>query len=128
MFWFQIQHHNADLRPLLKCLICSRPHDQPAFASEFTSPRTLLHRWTVPVALVGVIAIVGGTFLAKRRAWARWLVLAWLDEMRRVRRIAYRVRQLQHLYRSFATDGKARWQNDTLRQPLRIAIEKLLIY
>lgn len=49
------------------------------------------------------------------------------DEMRRVQRIAYRVRQLQQLYRGFATDSKARWQSDMLWQPLRIAIEKLLI-
>jgi hypothetical protein len=47
--------------------------------------------------------------------------------MRRVQRIAYRVRQLQHLYRGFASDSKERWQTDTLWQPLRIAIEKLLI-
>ena len=49
------------------------------------------------------------------------------DEMRRVRRTAYRVRQLQQLYRGFAIDSKALWQTDTLWQPLRIAIEKLLI-
>jgi toluene monooxygenase system protein E len=49
------------------------------------------------------------------------------DEMRRVQRIAYRVRQLQHLDCCFATDSKVRWQTDTLWQPLRIAIEKLLI-
>jgi toluene monooxygenase system protein E len=49
------------------------------------------------------------------------------DEMRRVQRIAYRVRQLQHLYPGLATDSKALWQTDTLWQPLRIAIEKLLI-
>ena len=49
------------------------------------------------------------------------------DEMRRVQRIAYRVRQLQHVYPDFATDSKARWQADPMWQPLRIAIEKLLI-
>lgn len=49
------------------------------------------------------------------------------DEMRRVQRLAYRVRQLQNVYPGFATDSKARWQTDTLWQPLRIAIEKLLI-
>ena len=49
------------------------------------------------------------------------------DEMRRVQRIAYRVRQLQRIYPGFATDSKARWQNDTLWQPLRVAIEKLLV-
>lgn len=49
------------------------------------------------------------------------------DEMRRVQRIAYRVRQLQHVYGDFAGDSKARWQSDALWQPLRMAIEKLLI-
>jgi toluene monooxygenase system protein E len=49
------------------------------------------------------------------------------DEMRRVQRIAYRVRQLQQLYRGFAIDSKARWQTDPLWQPLRIAIERLLV-
>jgi toluene monooxygenase system protein E len=49
------------------------------------------------------------------------------DEMRRVQRIAYRVRQLQELDRGFGSDSKARWQSDTLWQPLRITIEKLLI-
>ena len=49
------------------------------------------------------------------------------DEMRRVQRIAYRVRQLQQFDVGFARDSKARWQTDTLWQPLRMAIEKLLI-
>src|SRR5262249_3936959 len=38
-----------------------------------------------------------------------------------------RVRQLQHLDRDLGTDSKARWQTDTLWQPLRMTIEKLLI-
>jgi toluene monooxygenase system protein E len=49
------------------------------------------------------------------------------DEMRRVQRIAYRVRQLQQLYGGFATDSKSRWQTGALWQPLRLAIEKLLV-
>jgi hypothetical protein len=49
------------------------------------------------------------------------------DEMRRVQRIAYRVRQLQQFHLGFATDSKARWETDPLWQPLRIAIEKLLV-
>jgi len=40
---------------------------------------------------------------------------------------AYRVRQIQHRYRGFGTDSKSRWQTDALWQPLRIAIEKLLV-
>jgi toluene monooxygenase system protein E len=49
------------------------------------------------------------------------------DEMRRVQRIAYRVGQLRQVYHDFGTDSKARWQSDRLWQPLRMAIEKLLI-
>jgi toluene monooxygenase system protein E len=49
------------------------------------------------------------------------------DEMRRVQRLAYRVRQLQKVYSGFASDSKPRWQTDALWQPLRMAIEKLLI-
>jgi toluene monooxygenase system protein E len=49
------------------------------------------------------------------------------DEMRRVQRLAYRVRQLQHIYAGFASDSRERWQSDPLWQPLRMAIEKLLI-
>lgn len=37
-----------------------------------------LDRWSVPIALVGVVAIVGGIFLILGRGWARWLVLAWM--------------------------------------------------
>jgi toluene monooxygenase system protein E len=48
------------------------------------------------------------------------------DEMRRVQRIAYRVRQLQQLDRGFAIDSKELWQTDSLWQPLRFAVEKLL--
>jgi hypothetical protein len=37
-----------------------------------------LDRWTLPIALVGIIAIVGGVFLLKGAGWARWLLLVWL--------------------------------------------------
>ena len=49
------------------------------------------------------------------------------DEMRRVQRIAYRVRQLQRIYRGFASDSKERWQTDPMWQGLRMAVEKLLV-
>jgi hypothetical protein len=35
-------------------------------------------RWTVLIAAVRVIAIIGGIFLLKGRSWARWLLLVWL--------------------------------------------------
>jgi uncharacterized membrane protein HdeD (DUF308 family) len=37
-----------------------------------------LDRWTVPIMLVGIIAIIAGVFLLRGARWARWLVLAWL--------------------------------------------------
>jgi toluene monooxygenase system protein E len=49
------------------------------------------------------------------------------DEMRRIQRIAYRIRQLQQVYPGFAADSLTLWQTDSLWQPLREAVEKLLI-
>jgi len=49
------------------------------------------------------------------------------DEMRRIQRIAYRMRQLQLIYPGFASDSKTLWETDSLWQPLREVVEKLLI-
>ena len=49
------------------------------------------------------------------------------DEMRRVQRIAYRVRQLQLAFPGFADDSKTLWQEDPVWQPLREGIERLLV-
>jgi toluene monooxygenase system protein E len=49
------------------------------------------------------------------------------DEMRRIQRIAYRTRQLQEIYPGFAADSKTLWETDSLWQPLRKVVEKLLI-
>jgi toluene monooxygenase system protein E len=49
------------------------------------------------------------------------------DEMRRIQRIAYRIRQLQQIYPGFAAGSQTLWQTDSMWQPLREVIEKLLI-
>jgi toluene monooxygenase system protein E len=49
------------------------------------------------------------------------------DEMRRIQRIAYRIRQLQKIYPGFAADSRTLWQSDSMWQPLRQVVEKLLI-
>jgi toluene monooxygenase system protein E len=49
------------------------------------------------------------------------------DEMRRIQRIAYRIRQLQLIYPGFASDSRTLWQTDSLWQPLREVVERLLI-
>jgi hypothetical protein len=37
-----------------------------------------LDRWTIPIALVGIIAVVAGVFLLRGARWSRWLLLVWL--------------------------------------------------
>jgi toluene monooxygenase system protein E len=49
------------------------------------------------------------------------------DEMRRIQRIAYRIRQLQQIYPGFAGHSRTGWQADSIWQPLREIVEKLLI-
>ncbi len=96
------------------------------------SPRWLhvLSRVVAPLRYPGHGFQMLASYIGQMAPSGRIVITAALqaaDEMRRVQRIAYRVRQLQQLYLAFATDSKARWQTDTLWQPLRIAIEKLLI-
>jgi toluene monooxygenase system protein E len=49
------------------------------------------------------------------------------DEMRRIQRLAYRLRQLQDSYPGLGDDARARWQEDPVWQPLRRLIEQLLV-
>jgi len=96
------------------------------------SPRWLhvLSRVVAPLRYPGHGLQMVAAYIGQMAPSGRIVITAALqagDEMRRVQRIAYRVRQLQQLYRGFAADSKARWQTDTLWQPLRMAIEKLLI-
>jgi toluene monooxygenase system protein E len=96
------------------------------------SPRWLqvLSRVVAPLRYPGHGLQMLASYIGQMAPSGRIVITAALqsaDEMRRVQRIAYRVRQLQQLYLGFATDSKARWETDTLWQPLRIAIEKLLV-
>ena len=49
------------------------------------------------------------------------------DEMRRIQRIAYRIRQLQQIYPEFANSSKTLCETDPIWQPMREAVEKLLV-
>ena len=40
--------------------------------------RGALDRWTIPIVLVGAVAVVAGVFLLRGARWARWLLLVWL--------------------------------------------------
>jgi toluene monooxygenase system protein E len=49
------------------------------------------------------------------------------DEMRRIQRIGYRVTQLQQTWPQLARAHKERWMHDAAWQPLREAVERLLV-
>lgn len=49
------------------------------------------------------------------------------DEMRRVQRLAYRMRQLRVTHPEFGRTAQQTWQNDPIWQPLREVIETLLV-
>src|SRR5919108_3608513 len=96
------------------------------------SPRWLhvLSRVFAPLRYPGHGLQMLASYIGQMAPSGRIVITAALqaaDEMRRVQRIAYRVHQLQQLYRGFATDSKAHWQTDELWQPLRMAVEKLLV-
>jgi toluene monooxygenase system protein E len=49
------------------------------------------------------------------------------DEIRRIQRIAQRMRQLQSTHAEFGANSKAVWQSDPAWQPLRRVIERLFV-
>src|SRR5690606_3877752 len=49
------------------------------------------------------------------------------DEMRRIQRLAYRACQLRARDPDFATRSRADWEGDAMWQPLRRAVEQLLV-
>jgi toluene monooxygenase system protein E len=90
----------------------------------------VLSRVVAPLRYPGHGLQMVAAYIGQTAPGGRIVIAATLqagDEMRRVQRIAYRVRQLQHLHPDFAADSKVLWQTDPIWQPLRIAIEKLLI-
>ncbi len=96
------------------------------------SPRWLhvLSRVLAPLRYPGHGLQMVASYMGQMAPSGRIVIVAALqaaDEMRRVQRIAYRVRQLQQLYAGFATDSKRRWETDVLWQPLRMAVENLLV-
>ncbi len=49
------------------------------------------------------------------------------DEVRAIQRVAYRTAQLARTHPGFGDDSRPRWQADPLWQPLREAVERLLV-
>jgi hypothetical protein len=72
-----------------------------------------------------VAAYVGSMAPSGRIAIASLFQAA--DEIRRVQRLAYRMRQLRETHPGFGDDSAARWRADPAWQPLREVVEKLLV-
>ena len=72
-----------------------------------------------------VAAYVGSMAPSGRIVIAAGLQCA--DEIRRIQRLAYRIRQLQDTHAGFAADSRAVWERDALWQPLRELVERLLV-
>jgi uncharacterized membrane protein HdeD (DUF308 family) len=47
-------------------------------SSSYHLVKNPLDRWTVPILLVGIIAVVAGVYLLRGARWSRWLILIWL--------------------------------------------------
>lgn len=81
--------------------------------------RYLFHGLQMIAAYVGQMAPSGRITIA--------CAFQAADEMRRIQRVAYRMRQLQDTYPGFGEESRATWQSDPAWQPLREAIERLLV-
>lgn len=81
--------------------------------------RFLFHGLQMVAAYIGQMAPAGRiTMTAAFQA---------ADEMRRIQRIAYRMKLLQHTVPTFGVASKTRWESAPQWQPLRQLIEELLV-
>jgi toluene monooxygenase system protein E len=89
-----------------------------------------LDAW-LPVLLYPCHGLQMAAAYVAQMAPAGRLVIAGLfqsaDELRRVQRIAYRVRKLQQSFPEFGASGKQSWLERAAWQPLRRVVEQLLV-
>ena len=78
-----------------------------------------VHGLQMATAYVGAMAPGGRVVIA--------CLLQAGDEVRRVQRLAYRLRMLQSAHPSLGTDSRAVWERDALWQPMRELVERLLV-
>jgi toluene monooxygenase system protein E len=105
----EVTGYDAHLRPAWL-------HIFPRLVAPFRYPG---HGFQMIASYIGQMAPSGRITIAA--------ALQSADEMRRIQRIAYRIRQLQLIYPGFAADSRTVWQTDSIWQPLREVVEKLLI-
>ena len=78
-----------------------------------------VHGLQMAASYVGSMAPSGRIVIAS--------LLQAADEIRRVQRLAYRMRQLQETHEGFGAGSKAAWERDPAWQPLRKVVERLLV-
>ncbi len=78
-----------------------------------------VHGLQMAASYVGSMAPSGRIVIAS--------LLQAADEIRRVQRLAYRMRQLQETHEGFGAGSKAVWERDPAWQPLRKVVERLLV-
>ena len=90
----------------------------------------LLDRVLAPLRYPGHGLQMIAAYIGKMAPSARITIAAAFqaaDEMRRVQRLAYRMRQLQITHPDFGSTAQQTWQDDPIWQPLREVIETLLV-
>jgi len=105
----ELTGYDAHLRPAWL-------HIFPRVVAPFRYPG---HGFQMIASYIGQMAPCGRITIAA--------ALQSADEMRRIQRIAYRIRQLQQIYPGYAADSRTLWQTDAMWQPLREVVEKLLV-
>lgn len=78
-----------------------------------------LHGLQMVSAYIGHLAPSGRIAIAA--------LLQTADEIRRIQRLAYRMRELQENWPGFGDSSRETWETDPLWQPLRALVEKLLV-
>ncbi len=84
-----------------------------------TPLRFVFHGFQMAAAYVGQMAPSGRITIAA--------LLQAADELRRIQRLAYRMAQLRRVQSEFGETSKECWQTNSIWQPLRRTLEKLLI-
>jgi toluene monooxygenase system protein E len=90
----------------------------------------LLNRVLAPLRYPGHGFQMAAAYIGSMAPSARITIAATFqaaDEMRRVQRLAYRMRQLQVTHPEFGRTALQTWQDDPIWQPLREVIEALLV-
>jgi len=89
----------------------------------------LLERVMAPLRYPGHALQMAAAYVAQMAPGGRIVIAAMFqaaDEMRRVERLAYRLRLLQHARPGFGDDSRSRWEGDPAWQGLRELLERLL--